>query len=45
MRERFTQLHQNQQLASATLTAEHIAHYLAYDDFGTKTIDNIRHYF
>lgn len=44
-RDRFIQLHQNQQLASATITAEHIAHYLAHNDFGSKTIDDIRHYF
>ena len=44
-RDRFIQLHQNQQLASATTTAEHIAHYLAHNDFGSKTIDDIRHYF
>lgn len=44
-RDRFIQLHQNQQLSSATTTAEHIAHYLAHNDFGTKTIDDIRHYF
>lgn len=44
-RERFIQLHQNQQLTSATLTAEHIARYLANETFGTKTIDDIRHYF
>lgn len=44
-RERFIQLHQNQQLASAEFTAEHIARYLANDTFGTKTVDDIRHYF
>lgn len=44
-RDRFIQLHQHQQLSSATTTAEHIAHYLARDDFGSKTIDDIRHYF
>ncbi|GGE69080.1 MAG TPA: SDR family NAD(P)-dependent oxidoreductase [Paenalcaligenes hominis] len=44
-RERFIQLHQNQQLASASFTAEQIARYLANDTFGTKTVDDIRHYF
>lgn len=44
-RERFINLHQNQQLASATYTAEQIARYLTNDDFGQKTIDDIRHYF
>lgn len=44
-RERFIQLHQNQQLASASFTAEHIARYLANETFGTKTVDDIRHYF
>lgn len=44
-RERFIQLHQNQQLASAAFTAEHIARYLANETFGTKTVDDIRHYF
>lgn len=43
--DRFISLHQNQQLSSATLTAEHIARYLANNDFGAKTIDDIRHYF
>lgn len=44
-RARFIQLHQNQQLASASFTAEHIARYLADASFGHKTIDDIRHYF
>lgn len=44
-RARFIDLHQNQQLASASYTAEQIARYLANDDFGNKTIDDIRHYF
>ena len=44
-RDRFIQLHTNQQLVSATTTAEHIAHYLSNNDFGSKTIDDIRHYF
>ena len=44
-RERFIDLHQNQQLASAEFTAEHIARYLANETFGTKTVDDIRHYF
>lgn len=44
-RARFIDLHQNQQLASATYTAEQIARYLANDSFGDKTIDDIRHYF
>lgn len=44
-RERFIELHKNQQLSSATYTAEQIAHYLANNDFGAKTIDDIRHYF
>lgn len=44
-RERFISLHQNQQLASATYTAEQIARYLTNDAFGQKTIDDIRHYF
>lgn len=44
-RDRFIQLHQHQQLSSASTTAEHIAHYLTRNDFGAKTIDDIRHYF
>lgn len=44
-RKRFIDLHQNQQLASADFTAEQIARYLLNDDFGSKTIDDIRHYF
>lgn len=43
--ERFIGLHQNQQLASAAYTAEQIARYLANDEFGNKTLDDIRHYF
>lgn len=42
--EHFVSLHQNQQLASASFTAEKISQYLANNDFGTKTIDDIRHY-
>lgn len=42
-REHFVSLHQNQQLASATSTAEKISRYLANNDFGAKTIDDIRH--
>lgn len=44
-RERFINLHANQQLASASYTAEQIARYLANPSFGNKTIDDIRHYF
>lgn len=39
----FISLHENNQLASATSTAEKISRYLANDDFGAKTIDDIRH--
>lgn len=42
--EHFVNLHLNQQLASADATAEKISQYLANHDFGTKTIDDIRHY-
>lgn len=43
--ERFIGLHQDQKLASAAYTAEQIARYLANDEFGNKTLDDIRHYF
>lgn len=41
--EHFISLHKNKQLTSATSTAEKISRYLANDDFGAKTIDDIRH--
>lgn len=41
---RFTDLHEQGQLASATDTAQHILHYLDRDDFGTTVVDDIRNY-
>ena len=42
--ERFTQLHEQGQLASPAHVAERILRYLSSDDFGTKVLDDIRHY-
>lgn len=42
---RFVALRKEQQLTPASTTAEHIARYLAHDDFGNQIIDDIRHYF
>lgn len=41
---RFIDLHKNQQLSSAELTAQRIVAYLDSPNFGRVTIDDIRHY-